>query len=372
MNIVVASHISDLSGPTEALIEYLKKKRRGFVAILNPLEYCEEKKRTVLYVTKGKIIRRIAPPNLKEPAIFSWMFDFILVLWFSLSTKGTIDVFIGCDPLNASAGALLKKLGKVKKLIFYSIDWSEKRFANTIINSIYYFLDAMCTREFSVNWCVTENLIKLREKQGIDKKRLLLVPVGVTTKGIPNPLKVPYDKYALVFLGALEKTKGIELVIESWPEIKKKIPQARLIVIGKTPKGIVDTSYEEILRELEDVKVVGVLEHSDVLKRLPYYGVGLAPYSYDKDSVTRYADPSRIKDYLACGLPVITTKIPDVHREISDNKAGIIVDYNPKSFIEGIEDITSTGYSKFRLLAAKLGKKYVWKTIFDKAFKDSI
>lgn len=373
MNIILASHISDLFGPTEALIEYLQKKGQSFIAILNPLEYCEQKKRTVLSVSRGRIVKHIKPTNLKRPAVLSWMLDFILVLRFSLFTKGSIDIFIGCDPLNASAGVILKKIGKVKKLIFYSIDWSERRFKNSFINSVYYFLDGLSARYCDMSWCVTESLISLRKKQGIDRKKLILVPVGVTTKGVLNLLKVSYDKYALVFLGALEKTKGIELVIESWPEIKKKIPQARLIVIGKTPKGVVEKPYEESLKHLEGVELLGVLEHDEVLKKLPYYGVGLAPYSYEKDSVTRYADPSRIKDYLACGLPVITTKVPEIHQTISREKAGIVVDYNHHALEEGFGTVVNnSNYKIFRFNSVKLGKKYMWKTIYDNAFKKII
>jgi glycosyltransferase involved in cell wall biosynthesis len=372
MRIVLASHISDLSGPTEALIEYLTMRKWDILAILNPLEYSNRKKRSVVTIAKGKNIGKVEPLNLKHPAIVSWMLDWIFVFWFSLFWQGTVDVFIGCDPLNASVGVILKKIGKVKKLVYYNIDWSERRFREGIINSIYYALDHACVRQCDVNWCVTDSLIQLRKKQGADSIKLLLVPVGVESEGIPDPLTVRYDQHALVFLGAFEKTKGIELVISAWPVIKKKDPQARLIVIGKTPKGITEVPYEDRLIKLEGVEVLGVIGHNEVLNKLPYYGIGLAPYAPDADSVTKYADPSRIKDYLACGLPVITTDVPNIAKVIAAMQAGVIVRYDKHQFVESvIRMMNSDSYGTYRTNALRFARKFRWKDIYNVAFHSS-
>ena len=60
----------------------------------------------------------------------------------------------------------------------------------------------------------------------------------------------------------------------------------------------------------EHIKFLGYLEHDDLLRHLPFCGIALASYSDDPDSITYYADPTKPKGYLACGLPVVITNVP--------------------------------------------------------------
>jgi glycosyltransferase involved in cell wall biosynthesis len=367
MNIFIASHISDLSGPTEALVDYVRKRKYSYTAVLNPLEYCEIARRQIVQKIDGKTILQYAT-NIRRPALLSWIIDLIIVIYQGAIFPHQIDLFIGCDPLNSFAGVLMKKFGKVKKLVFYSIDWSENRFSNTVFNRIYYALDKYCLKNCDKNWCVAQNLIELRMKQGADISKITLVPVGLKRN---NPPDGKHDKFILVFLGAMERTKGIELVINSWEKIHQEIPNCILKIIGKTPKGAKKVPYEEILSQKTNVYVLGVLSHDDVLTTIQNYGIGLAPYSDDKNSVTRFADPSRIKDYLATGLPVITTRIPSISKEIFDYNAGIIIDNSSTSLIKAIRKIQDN-YTHYSYGSSILAKKYEWKNIFLRAISDSI
>jgi glycosyltransferase involved in cell wall biosynthesis len=366
MNYFIASHISDLYGPTEELIKYLIIRKIDFRAVLNPLEYCVKARRHIVFFKSNRINRKYLY-NLHKPAILSWILDFIFITFFMIIGFQKIDEFIGCDPLNAIAGIIGKKIGKVSRVIYYTIDWSEYRFQNMLLNQIYYRLDNYCIRQADENWCVSKRLINLRKKQNVDFAKLKFVPIGIYAK---KPLIAKkYNHMSLVYLGALEKTKGIELVIKAWPLIKKRLPNISLYVIGKTPSSIA-VKYEEILSKLNDVYVLGLKDHDEVLKLLPSYGIGLAPYSSDVTSVTKYADPSRIKDYISCGLPVITTNVPEISEDIDQIKAGKIVNYTIRSFVEGIVDlINSDHFFEYKLNAYKLALKYNWREIFSQVIE---
>lgn len=364
-SVFVASHISDLSGPTEALLKYLRKNSAGFTAVLNPLEYCTIAKRQIITRHGGKE-DTVYPGNLLQPALLSWIIDFVLVFIRAVITPGKIGIFIGCDPLNAFAGTILLKLGKVQSLVFYTVDWSEKRFSNAIINNIYYKLDLYCAKSCSLNWCVSESLITLRKSQNIDGKKLVLMPIGIDRTQIKSD-KPKNNKFSLVFLGALERTKGIDLVLDSWPELFIHNHGLRLFIIGKTPNGTTKEPYEDRFRKLKGVTVIGLLSKEKVLQTIPKYGIGLAPYSNDTDSVTRYADPSRIKDYLSCGLPVITTEVPPVHLLIESERAGLVIEYTKDSLLRAIDKILAN-YNLYRRNAFKLAAKYQWPAIFDHGF----
>lgn len=364
MNFFIASHISDLYGPTEELIKYLINRSEKFVAVLNPLEYCREAKRHVIFFD-GKNTKNRNLPNMHRPAVFSWILDFWFVLYFALFTNSDHTIYVGCDPLNGIMGIILKKFGRVHKTVFYTIDWSEKRFHNPILNRFYYLLDSLSVSQSDYIWCVSHRLVKLRQNQGINKEKLLYVPIGIYAD---QPV---YDRKAkkldLVFLGALERTKGIEIVMDAWSEIVKMYPEATLHIIGASP-GNQSPAYEHRLSGMSQIKLHGILSHDKIIKILPKFGIGLAPYSPDKNSVTKYADPSRIKDYLASCLPIIATDMPEISSEIAEFKAGEIIEYSKAGLIAAIKKISGKNFWDYKNGAQRLAQVYNWNEIFSNAF----
>src|SRR5258708_2590192 len=67
--------------------------------------------------------------------------DFFSVLDVGLQTKNPNDFFIGFEAINALGGVLLKKIGKVKKVIYYVSDYSPNRYQQKWFNDLYLWLD---------------------------------------------------------------------------------------------------------------------------------------------------------------------------------------------------------------------------------------
>jgi len=362
--VILASHISDLSGPTEALEKYLIKKSENLLSVLNPLAYCEEKVRVVKKYKRTELQEKFLPCDFRRISLVSWILDTLITLFYSFRF-GHAQLFIACDPLMGFVGVILKRLNRVDRLVLYSIDWTERRFENKLINNIYYFLDSVVVSNSDYLWGISAAVVDVRLNQGYSEDRVFLVPVGVYQEEIRRP--TDYDKNTLVFLGAFEKTKGIELVLDSWEAIREANSNARLVFIGKTPLGVVDVSYEERLKNLVGVTLLGVLPHKEVLKILGSYGVGLAPYSNDLYSISKYCDPSRVKDYIACGLPVLITDVPPIHRLVAKKRCGVVVNsYNTDSLLDGLKNIWDN-YDAMRNNSVNYGKSLDWNKIFEDA-----
>lgn len=119
---------------------------------------------------------------------------------------------------------------------------------------------------------------------------------------------------------------------------------------------------------------MGAKDHENLLQELPKYSVGLAPYSTNSKSITWYADPTKVKEYLACGLPVIITRVPAFADEIEKNKAGIVIDYNEKELAEAMIKMLSKDamYKKYKENALKLASKYDLEEIYYNALGNVI
>jgi glycosyltransferase involved in cell wall biosynthesis len=371
--VLVVSHTSDLAGPTEALLTFVKQRVSYVMFVLNPLDYCVTGRRTVTVVQNGRVFRSFEPPNTKPTALGTWILDVLFSFYYPLRSRARYDLFIGCNCLNAFVGCCLRRLGVVRRVVFYAIDWTSKRFNSRVLNAFYHAMDRYAARHSDELWSISERINEIRVRQGIDVNKLKVVPVGVYHDQIPDHVPTADDRWRVVFLGALERSKGIELVIDCWPEVVRKWPKAELNVIGRTPKGVTARPYEEILRDLPNVALHGVMSHEDVLSLLPKMGIGLAPYAPIEGSISAYADPSRVKDYLACGLPVVITRVPPIAADIEAARAGYIFEYDRQDFIECLDRVfaDSTEYISTAENAHSLGRKFDWNVIFEKALNSA-
>ena len=93
---------------------------------------------------------------------------------------------------------------------------------------------------------------------------------------------------------------------------------------------------------------------------------GLALYEPDPYSITWYADPSKPKQYMASGLPVIITSVPTISDEIKSKKLGLVVNYNKESFVNGVSKLLLDNkfYFECRRNAIEFSSTVRWEDIF--------
>jgi len=149
--------------------------------------------------------------------------------------------------------------------------------------------------------------------------------------------------------------------------IRRKFPSGHLTVIGRGPLD--KEICESITRlELQDhVKLVGFLEsHADVTASLRQAQIGLAPYTnLGKDSFTQFADPSKIKDYLAAGLPVVTTSETPIAHLLEARGAGTICEPEPQALADAVIALLNDEprWRTHSRQAADLAEEFSWETL---------
>lgn len=378
--IIVSSHISDLEGPTEALVEYINNRFNNTLVILHPLHYCSDRRAKILKkennITKIDYIRPTS-----HSFILTCIRDAIITLYkcFKIRKNSNNIYFIGVDPLNCFVGLILKFFRKVDTVIFYSIDWMPLRFENFFLNKIYHVVDRVCSKKSDLNWNLSEKINNIRIKITSNKKKNVLVPVGAKIVNTFETNKFKKKKLNnVVLLGALAPSKGCDLVINAWKKVIVEDPAAKLHIIGKTPNipiedGIKYEPYENRFKKIgNSIKLYGVRNRLEIINILNKMDVGLAVYKPAKNNLSNWADPSRIKDYLGAALPVITTQVPKIAQEIKKNKCGIVIKYDDielkKSIIKVLHNVKLN--QKYSHNSFKFIKKYSWERIFNKCFND--
>jgi glycosyltransferase involved in cell wall biosynthesis len=344
LNVIVVSHITQAYGPMEALSEYLSENVNKFSLITNPLynySGCSSHQTIVRGQKSSEHTIRIP----QTPEFLHYLFGFMFTLWFVFKSKRQYDLYIGINNLNALLALFLKKIGIVHKVVFYAADYSEHRFELVSLNMLYNLMTRLCAKHADVIWSISSRASRKLEEQGANKEHTFVVPNGV------NFMKI-----------------GLADVLKEFPDIIQRYKGVKLFVVGSGPY---ETQLEEFAQSLNlqnYVEFLGYMDHDDVLKLLPKFDIGLAPYTYYDDYV-KFCDPVKVKEYLACGCAVIISNIPEIALEISRQHAGLVyanIEELKNSILLLLKD--ENALNEFRRNAIELSKRYDWTNIFDRSF----
>lgn len=381
---IVNNVYTTIGGPALAVKNYLlSNKVKCLVCIWQPLPISDTLSAIEEIFKNGKeIIKRkfyvINWPfgRKKEISLIYILLkvrDILSTMYFALKLKDRFDIFIGVESLNAIVGILLRKLGIVKTVVYYNLDYGEIRFKNRILNYIFHSLDIFAVTHTDYTWNLAEDIIQARNKRGALKKVTktpLLVPIGIDLSVI-KPLNIEeIERKTIVYMGILAQIQGIQLIVEAMPEILKRDRNVKLVIIGSGPLEKTLKCKVEENNLAEYVNFTGLVTDEQVNNILCRCALGIAPYFPDPYSTKRGSDPTKPKMYLACGLPVIITKVPPIAREIEENKAGLAIDYTKEELANAVLRLLDDEkfYLECRKNAIALAKKFDWTNILTKAF----
>jgi glycosyltransferase involved in cell wall biosynthesis len=373
---IIVSHIY-ATGPAFRLEEYLRDKACRLVFIGHPFSFTKDNRSFARIYKNGKLTKEEKFVPWKGPELFFYFKDILLTLWWSLRFSARVDYFVGVDNLNVFSGIILKLLGKVRRIIFYTIDYVPNRFENKVLNYIYHFSDRLAVGKSDRVWNLSSIMVDEREKRGvstISRKKQIVVPIGTD---IPKKLLTfdKIDKYKMVFMGHLRGGQGVELLLDVMPDVVRKVAKAHLLIVGGGPLENMLKKLVETRRLTEHIKFTGfVKDYSDVEGFLSDAAIAVAPYADDGNTFTRYTDPGKPKDYLASGIPVVITKVPQIAYEIEKNRCGIAIKDNRQELTDAIVTLLTDEKMlyEFRENAIKMAKKYTWDKIFSKAFSETL
>lgn len=302
--------------------------------------------------------------------------DFFSVIETGLSFEKKVDLFIGLESINTLAGILLKKMGKVKTVAYYVSDYSPNRYPSKLFNSFYLYLDRFCAKHTDYIWDVSKAMQPARLKEGLkvnESKPVIDIPNALFKEQISfSDKKKPLTA---VFVGTLGLANGPDLAIEAFSIVTKKYPKAILHIIGGRGAGYEEKHLEKLIKKYKLEKNVVmhgfISDVKEISQLIKSFQVALAPYKMIEGSIRLYGDATKIRLYLAAGLPVITTKVPPLGQEAAKKGAAVIVGDNKEELAEAILKLFSNKElrNKITLQAIRFAKKNTWENTYGTALK---
>lgn len=211
---------------------------------------------------------------------------------------------------------------------------------------------------------------KLIEKLGIKKEKIFPLPNAVNLKkiremernkkDIRKKLKIKKSDLLILSVCQISPDKGIDDIINSFSLVKKKISNARLIIIGKG-------KLESMMKNL--IKKNNLIEERDVFHRKDVVEKELYNYYFSSDIFVTGSTQSDlvlcVQEAMACGLPIVGA---NQEMLIKNGKNGYVVgSNNPRGIANAILKIYSEGKKEMNRMGKEskiIAKEYDYEKIF--------
>lgn len=182
-----------------------------------------------------------------------------------------------------------------------------------------------------------EHIDRLENLYGINRQRAAVVPCGVNVdlfqpgerSALRAGLGLSPEAFIIVQAGSFYSWHGLDLLLdgvaalERGGEIGSERPDWQVHLLGD---GAERPALEERARQLglgDRVRFPGQIQYSEMPAYLAASDVGIAFY---KPTRSLSGDPMKIYEYMACGLPVLTSRYPNYGGIVERAGAGVAVD----------------------------------------------
>jgi glycogen(starch) synthase len=200
--------------------------------------------------------------------------------------------------------------------------------------------------------------------RGIDKSKIRVINNGVdffvknkqTDAGeIEKRFKV-HGKNLVLFVGALEKRKGVEFLIRAVPRISQKIQNVKVIVVGNGSEKITLENLADELDVRNKVLFTGYLKEEDLHALYSMAEVFVLHSLYETFSLV-------LLEAMTHGKPIVATKILGTTELVKPGFNGILVDpKDSESLADAIVKLLLEGDYAKRLgeNGEQLSKNFTW------------
>lgn len=371
-NIVIVAH-KFLTQPDDEFVLFLNnRKQENVLHIKHSFSDAKDRCSYFTWYKKGQVYKEIRSKDytfLPEPLIYGK--ELVLTILWIVQSCLRWDYYIGMDGLCVLFGTILRFIRRIKKTIFWAIDFvPENRFNAGLKNKIYSSINMHGYKNSDEMWDLGPRMHEARKEfLGLEKKDYKahkVVPYGVWGDRI---IKYDYDqceKYTIVFMGHLLEKQGAQLIISVIPQIIKKYPKFKFKIIGTGSYKDELIALSKKLHVEKYCNFMGKIEdHKELEEEIAKSAIAVAPYIRELDTWTKYADPGKVKTYLACGVPVLLTDVPWNSAEIQYNKCGFIVSQEAGDIVNKIDLLFHNKTNQlFRKNSTQYAKTFNYETIF--------
>jgi len=176
---------------------------------------------------------------------------------------------------------------------------------------------------------------KLRRRAAQFSRHVMLFPFGVSMRKFERvrtaPNQIPADLAAFPrpivgYVGGVHRWIDFELLKET----ARRMPGTSFVLVG--PLQV----EQDPSIEIPNLHLLGKRSHDDVPRYIQGFDVGIVPYL--KSEYTSNVYPTKLNEYFAMGIPVVSTDLPEIRRFNAQHGSRVSVADGPDGFVAAIGD----------------------------------
>lgn len=217
-------------------------------------------------------------------------------------------------------------------------------------------------------WHATSEQEKEEVLNLFPKAHVIIIPNGINLASISvNQLtRLEYFKkftgkdlgegFAIISMGRLQKKKGFDILVDAFPSVLEKFPNAKLLIAGQDDGEFSNLTEQIISKGLsESIFLVGQLDGQDTYDFLGNGDLFVLP-SHNENFGNVYAES------LACGTPIIASLMTP-WQEVELNYCGLWVENSVQKVSDSIIYLLQKDLDLMGQNGVKYVKKYDWENI---------
>jgi phosphatidyl-myo-inositol alpha-mannosyltransferase len=150
-----------------------------------------------------------------------------------------------------------------------------------------------------------------------------VIPNGIDYARFATPLEpLPEfedDRLDVLFVGRLEKRKGLKFLLRAWPLVRREFPKARLLVVGGGGRRLESYRTWASRRGWSEVVFAGHVSTEDLVRYYQTSDVFCAP------STGQESFGIVLLEAMAAGRPILATEIPGYAEVVTHGREGLLV-----------------------------------------------
>jgi glycosyltransferase involved in cell wall biosynthesis len=268
------------------------------------------------------------------------------------------DVFICCRHLRALTAPVRSKVNVV-----WNHDLLQQAGAQYLMSLMYKVDRLFVLSEFHKQ--------QFMRHLSLPEDRYLVTRNGVDLELVDQAIAgVPRHRNRLLYTSRPER--GLEVMLELWPELKRRRPELRLAIAWYENPGADQqmADYLAALRraasELPDVEQLGALSKRDLYREIAGSGLVVYPAVFPEVSCISALEAA------ACGTPMVASRYCALKESVADGETGVLIPGDPRgeeyreAFVRAVVGLLSDDAAYRAMSAAarrRVEARYQWREI---------
>jgi glycosyltransferase involved in cell wall biosynthesis len=362
-----------VDGPAQALRDYLlSMEPRLLTCVHHPLLPDEPAHHTVTTYENG-VLQRDRTISLVSRPPATYPLDLLAPLRYPAA-----HAWFGFNALAVARGLAERRRGRCDRVVYWCVDFTPDRFGRSPLTAIFDAVDRWCCCRVDARFELSQAGRDARDERhssrtGYRPAPSRVVPMGAWLQRVPRVPADGFSRRRIVYMGHLAPGKGVSMFLAALGILARRGSSFTADVIGRGPLEGELRQQAAALNIADCVTFHGfVKDHQDVERLLATGSIAAAPYEDDPSSFTRFADPGKLRAYLAAGLPIVMTNVPPNAEELAREAGATVASAaTPEAFADALERSSAREDDWLRNRAAALrhAEGFDWPVILGPALE---